>query len=183
MWPDLYLRHFMRYFGKPYDVEIYRQDDGSSLRLATFDHGYRNYRIYASLGLSERAAELNDLGEVILLADDPGKDIPFLFVNSLFFILANRIPLASHFAIGGIDALKPDFAEHFQKEALYFTVANGFPRGFEKIERGQTGIVFQALFISPAEHDLLKRKGWQEFEDKLEAQDADPCSLRRPSFA
>src|SRR5262249_36733631 len=183
MWPDLYLRQCMRYFGQPYDVEIYRQDDGSSLRLATFDHGYRNYRIYASLGLSEHAGELKDLGEVILLADDPGKDIPFLFVNALFFIRANGIALGSHFAIGGIDALKPDFAEHFQKHALYLTLADGFPRGFEKIERGQIGLVFQALFISGAEHDLLSRKGWQELEERLKAQDADPCSLRRPSLA
>ena len=183
-WPDFYIRHFMRYFGKPFDEEVYRQEDGSSLRLATFDHGYRNYRIYASLGLSEHAEQLKDIGEVILLADDPGKDIPFLFVNALFFILTNRIALGSHFAIGGIETLNPDFAEHFRKQALYFTLADGFPRGFDRIERGnQIGLVFQALFLSWAEHDLLNRKGWQELEEQLKAQDADPCSLRRPPLA
>jgi len=181
-WPELYLRHFMRSFGKPYDVEVYRQEDGAPLRLASFDRGYRNYRIYASLGLSEHADALTDLGEAVLLADDPGKDVPLIFVNSLLFILANKIPLASHFAIGGIDTLKPDFAEYFHKNALYFSLADGFPRGFERLDvRGHIGLVFQARFISEAEHDLLNRKGWEELEKKLAEQDADPCSLRRPS--
>ena len=100
-WPDIYLQHFSRFFGKPFDVETYRQDDGSALRLATFDP-IKLGRIYASLGLSEHAATLKDLGEVILIADDKGKDIPFLFVNALCFIVQKRIPLGSHFAIGGV---------------------------------------------------------------------------------
>ena len=183
-WPDIYLQHFTRFFGKPFDVETYRQEDGTSLRLATFDRGgYRNYRKYASLGLSEHADTLKDLGEVILLADDKGKDIPFLFVNALFFILQKKIPLASHFAIGGIETMKPDFAEYFGKHALYFMLADGFPEGFAEIERDRTGLVFQALFISWAEQDVLNRFGWEEFEDRLHAQQADPCSLQRPSFA
>src|SRR6476620_4859953 len=98
VWTDHYLRHFTHFFAKPFDVVLYRKDDVNSLRLATFDHGYKNYRIYASLGMSDHADQIKDLGEVILLSDDKGKDIPELFINSLFFILERRIPLASHFA-------------------------------------------------------------------------------------
>jgi hypothetical protein len=180
-WPDVYLQHFTRFFGKPFDVESYRQDDGSALRLATFDQ-VRPGRIYASLGLSEHAAALKDLGEVILAADDKGKDIPFLFVNALCFILQKRIPLGSHFAIGGVESLKPDFAEYFHKHALYFSfLLQSLKPGLEKIERDDTGLVFQALFISWEEQDYLKRNGWENFEELLRAQGGNLFSLQRPS--
>ena len=45
----------------------------------------------------------------------------------------------------------------------------------------EIGKVYQALFISWNELDFLRRKGADELEAKLEKQDADPCSLRRPS--
>ena len=66
-WSDHYLRHFMHFFYKPFDIETYNKDDVSALRLATFDHGFKNYRIYASLGLSDHA-ELPDIGEVVTAA-------------------------------------------------------------------------------------------------------------------
>ena len=179
-WPDIYLQHFSRFFGKPFDVETYHQDDGSSLRLATFDP--KAGRVYASLGLSEHAAALKDLGEVILMVDDKGKDIPFLFVNALCFILQKRIALGSHFAIGGVESLKPDFAEYFDKHALYFSLPLAPTKpGLEKIERDDTGLVFQALFISWAEQDYLKRNGWEDFEERLGAQGANLLRLQRPS--
>src|SRR5688572_14349571 len=124
-WPDRYLRHFTRHFGKPFDVQRYRQDDGSSLRLATFDLRFKKYRVYASLGLSDEN-KLKDRGEVILLADDPGKDIPQAFVNCLFFILGRGIPLGSRFALGGLDTISPAFVDDFDKASLYFTLADGF---------------------------------------------------------
>ncbi len=180
-WSDRYLRHFTYFFGKPFDIEVYRKDEVTSLRIATFDHGYKNYRIYASLGLSDQA-ELKDIGEVILLADDKGKDLPFLFVNALFFILEKRIPLGSRFAIGGIEVLNPDFAEYYQKQAIYFTLADGFAEGFEQVKHhGDIGLVFQGLFISWAEHDFLNRHGGAELEEKIKAQESDTFSLRRPS--
>ncbi len=180
-WADRYLRHFTHYFQKPFDVQVYRRDDGVDLRLATFDRGYPKYKIYASLGLSDQAHRLKDRGEIILLSDDPGKDIPFLFVNALFFILDRNIPLGSRFAIGGIDAVKPDFAEYFDKHAIYFTLADGFPPGLERVEMGgEIGTVFQGLFVSWSEQDYLNRNGGAALEERLKAQAADPCSLRRP---
>lgn len=181
-WPDRYLVHFTRYFGKPFDVQVYRREDGAPLRLATFDQRFKKYRIYACLGLSEEVATLHDRGEVILLADDLGKDIPLVFVNSLFFVLQRRIKLGSRFALGGLDNLNPDFADEFDKASLYFTLADGFGEGFERVEyQGEVGTVFQALFISWAEHDFLNRKGADEFEKRLREYSEDLCSLKRPS--
>src|SRR5262249_38119774 len=80
------------------------------------------------------------------------------------------------------DALNPGFAEAFDKAAIYYTIADGFPPGFERISwRNEIGLVYQGIFISADEQDFLTRKGAQEFEARFKAQDEDLCSLYRPS--
>src|ERR1700685_1140362 len=123
-WSQTYLQHFAKFFGKPFDVELYRSATGIPLRLATYDLRYKRFRIYASIGLADEVNE--DIGEVILLAEDFSKDVPYLFINSLFFILDKEIPLGSRFAVAGVDSLKPDFAEHYDKVAIYYSLADGF---------------------------------------------------------
>lgn len=180
VWAECYQRHFARFLGKPFDVETYRSSTGVPLRIATHDLRYKKFRVYASLGMADEATQ--DVGEVVLLADDFGKDIPYLFVNSLFFILERDIPLGSRFAVGGVDLLKPDFAEYFDKVAIYYTMADGFDPGFEQVEcDGDIGQVFQGIFISWAELDFLKRQGPDAFEEKFRTQDTELGSLRRPS--
>lgn len=179
-WADCYLRHFAQHLGKPFDVETYHGDDGLPLRLATYDLRFKGYRVYASIGMAEEVE--SDVGEVVLLADDFGKDVPELFVNSLFFILQNNIPLGSRFAVGGVDMLNPDFAEHFAKVAIYYRLADELADGFEKLDcEGELGHVYQGIFISWVELDFLKRKGPDAFEEKLKSQEGDKWSLRRPS--
>ena len=180
-WPDLYLRHFTRYFGKPFDVTDYRDDFDESLRLAVFDQPYPGFRLYASLGLSLHDLEVKRMGEVILLADAAAKEVPAIFVNALYFILAKRIDLAARFAIGGLAMVNPQFAEYYDKSAIYIAPAEGFAEGFETVVGDDgDGSIFQGFFISSAEQDFLNRHGAAAFEDKLYVQDADPCSLRRP---
>jgi hypothetical protein len=181
-WPDLYLRHFIRFFGKPFDVQLYTSEEGAAVRIATFDRRYPNYLVYASLGLSDHATDLREVGEIILLSDDKTKEVPLLFLSSLFFILQRQIPLTPPFAVGGIEMLKPEFAEYYGKAALYYSPADSFPPGFERVQgRSAAGHVYQGIFISWAEQDYLKRNGPGAFEEKLNAQDSDPCSLSRPS--
>jgi hypothetical protein len=180
-WPDVFLRHFTSQFGKPFDVQLYRNDTGEAVRLATFDRAYPNYRVYASLGLSAHGDDLKGIGEAIVLADDPGKDVPLIFVNALFFIFERRIAIASRFAIGGVEMVNPDFAEYFNKAAIYFSPAQGFRPGFETVSWNQeTGAVSQGIFISWSEQDFLNRNGPDALEDRLRGQESDPCSLRRP---
>ncbi len=185
-WERCYYQHFTSYFNKPFDREIYRRDaDSPPLQILTYDWAYPGYRLYTSLGLTAYASDIKDTAEVILLADAGGKQVPFLFVNALYFIIQQRIPLGSKFAVGGIDRLSPQFAEQFDKAALYFTLVtpeDEFQPGFEQVEcEGDEGLVYQTLFISEAEHDFLKRNGGPTFEEKFRKQDADLCSLFRPS--
>ena len=160
-WADLYVHHFKQYFGKPYDVQHFHPDaDSPPLQIAIFDQPYPHYRIFASIGLSNHREAVQDLGEVILLADAAWREMPLLFANSLFYMIRRRIHLGSRFAIGGIDNLEPAFAEHFDKVALYYTVADGFPEGFERLAwNNEVGLVYQAIFISAAELDFLTRQG------------------------
>jgi hypothetical protein len=185
-WDRCYDAHFTRYFGKPFDRETYHRDPESPpLQVLTYDQRYPRYRVYASLGLTAYEAEVRELAEAMVLADAGGKEVPFLFVNALFFVIQQRIPLSSRFAVGGVDRLAPAFASQTNKVALYFgvvTPADGFPEGFERVELDDdVGLVYQGLFISEEEHDYLRRHGGEAFEEKLRAQDTDLCSVLRPS--
>jgi len=180
-WSQAYLQHFAKFFGKPFDVELYRSATGIPLRLATYDLRYKKFRVYASIGLADEVNE--DIGEVILLSDDFSKDVPLVFINSLFFILDKEIPLGSHFAVAGVDSLNPDFAEYHNKVAIYYNVADGFDEGFGQVQcEGETGLVYQGIFISSNELDFLRRKGPAVFESEFKKQDTELCSLRRESM-
>ena len=86
------------------------------------------------------------------------------------------------FAVAGVDSLNPDFAEHYNKVAIYYNLADGFDEGFGKVEcEGETGRVYQGIFISWAELDFLRRKGPDAFETEFKKQEGELCSLRRES--
>lgn len=178
---DRFLKHFTRFFGKPFDVQVYRQEDGPPLRLATFDQAFPNYRVYASLGLSDY---LEVPAEAFVMSDDPRKDVPLIFANALFFILQRNITLESGLVIGGIEMINPDFSEYYNKAALCFNLADDLQQGFESVNLdANEGEIYQALFISWSEQDYIKRRGHEEFTQLLRSQNADPCSLNRPACA
>jgi hypothetical protein len=184
-WERCYYQHFMSYFGKPFDLATYAPgDDRPPLRLLTHDQAYPGYRLYASLGMTGYADDVKDLAEVILLADAGHDQVPFLFVNALYFITRQHIPLTRPFAVGGIERLAPEFAEQFGKAALFVDAADGFGEQFGEVPcEGELGHVYQGIFISEAEHDYLKRHGADDFRERYRAQgeSADLCSLYRPS--
>jgi hypothetical protein len=180
-WIDGYQAHFARLFKKPFDIQVFHETPGLSLKLATHDQAGPNFRVYTSLGLADILAEADedDFGEVILFADAPDREVPELFVNALFFILRNDIALGSRFAIGGIEKMRPGFARRYRKSALYFTVA---PEENEVQNGEEKGRVYQAYFITPDEEDYLEDFGSEAFAIRWEAQ-APPQrnSLRRVS--
>ena len=168
-WTDVYQKHFQKYFQKPFDIQIYHDKAGASVKLATYDLVKQGYRVHASMGLADRLAGGDDdnFGEVILFSDVPDNDVPLLFVNALFFILQNDIPLDSRFALAFVDT-HGEFALRNRKVALYFTHATGPDEQFNKVRMGETfGRVFQAYFLTRAEDDYLEDYGADAFEDKF----------------
>jgi hypothetical protein len=186
-----YLQHFDRRFGQPFDRQTFHPDaDSPPLQIVVYDQRghidprYKGYRLFASIGLTAYEEVTRQLAEAILVADRAWKEIPLVLVNALFFITRNGIVLAPGFAIGGVDKLAPALAEKYDKSALYFNVvtpADGFDPGFETVQCGEDlGLLYQAVFISPAEHDFLRRQGVEAFEEKLLKQEAERRSLLRP---
>jgi hypothetical protein len=183
-WTDVYQEHFQRHFKKPFDIKVYHDAANFALKLATYDWALRNRTLYASIGLADKLAkdEEADFGEVILVADTPDPCIPVLFVNALFFILQNDIPLGSRFSIGGIDRMMPAFSKEFQKTALYFTLAPDENEKFNKVRRGEEfGRVYQAFFIMAAEDQYLADYGPEEFEKRFKEIGDKRDQLHRPS--
>jgi hypothetical protein len=165
-WTEIYEQHFQHYFQKPFDVQVYHGPDGDGLKVATYDWAKRGYRVFASVGLADKLAEIEgeDFGEVVLFADVADKEIPQLFVNALFFILHHEIPLGSRFAID-FGAMAPDFAQRYNKTSLYFTHPADDDGKFDKVRMGETfGRVYQAFFIAPPEVQYLEDFGSHVFE-------------------
>jgi hypothetical protein len=185
-WDRCYLEHYQRFFGKPFDRQTFRPDaDGPPLEILIYDQRYPDYRVFASRGLTAYEDSTKQLAEVILISDQEWKEMPLILVNALFFIARSGIALEPGFAIGGVDKLAPRLAEKFGKTALYFNVvapADKFPPGFEVVRCGEDlGLIYQAIFIAPDEHDLIRRRGVDAFEERLRPQQADLRQLARPS--
>lgn len=181
-WAECYLRHYQKFLGKPFDIREFRGPEDLRLKLATYDLAVPGHRVYGSIGLASMADRLDCVGEVVLVAPTGHREVPGLFLNALFCIAAQKIGLMTRFAIDGIDAVNPNFAEKHHKSALYFTLVNGFSELFETVEGWEeTGLVFQASFITPEENALLKREGGPALEDKLTVIGNEVWRLDRPS--
>lgn len=169
LWTEIYRQHFERYFHKPFDVQVYHGPDNAALKIATHDWARQGFRVYASLGLADPLYrdEAETFGEVILFADVADKTVPQLFVNALFFILANEIPLDAPFAIG-FGSMHRDFARRYDKTALYFSQPVEDDDTFNELEREEgTGCVRQAYFLTPDEDEFLETHGAAAFEAKF----------------
>jgi len=174
MWTEIYQDHFQAAFAKPFDIQIFHGPEGFSLKLATHDWAMRGFAVYASMGLADTLLrnEEEDFGEVILFSDVRDKVVPQLFVEALFFILRNAIPLGSRFSIG-FGQRQTAFAERFGKTALYFTrpALPDAKETFDKVRRGENfGRVYQAFFITAEEDEFLDKQGADAFEQEFRKQ-------------
>ncbi|MBI2804894.1 MAG: suppressor of fused domain protein [Planctomycetes bacterium] len=168
-WVDAYRQHFQHYLEKPFDIQVYHDPSGASLKLATHDWARAGFRIYASMGLADRLVldEQDEFGEVILFSDVADREIPLLFVNALFFILQNKIPLGTRFAIG-FGAMGEGIARRHGKTALYFTRPAEGSADFAEVEKGDAiGRVFQAYFITAKEDEFLEKEGPDAFDERF----------------
>ncbi len=168
-WTDIYQDHFQKYFGKPFDVQVFHDASGASLKLATHDWALAGFRVYASTGIADRLARDGEeaVGEVLVYSDVSDPEVPRLFVTSLFFILQNKIPLTSRFSVS-FSSVERAFSRRCDKTALYFTRAFSPDGAFNEV--GKLARVYQVFFISAEEDAFLDQNGPAVFEEKFWAQ-------------
>jgi hypothetical protein len=174
-WSDAYERHFLEYFGKPFDIQQFYDNDNFALKLATYDWALKGFRVYASLGMATRLALEGEqaVREVILYSDVPDQEVPRLFVASLFFILQNAIPLTTRFSVV-FPSMYGTFSRRYGKTALYFTRAFSADGEFDKVaflaNKDELARVYQAFFITPDEDEFLENEGPVAFEQRFWSQ-------------
>jgi hypothetical protein len=165
-WTNLYEQHFQRHFHKPFDVQVYHDANGFSLKLATYDHVMKGFHVFASLGMADRLARDGEeaVGEVILYSDVQDAEVPRVFVNALFFILQNAIPLTTRFSIS-FEATNRQLSRRSGKSAIYFTRAFSTDGEFDRV--AELARVYQAFFIGAEEDAFLEKEGAAAFEQKF----------------
>jgi hypothetical protein len=125
---------------------------------------------------------MGGVAEVCLPVDDGWDDVPYILASALFFMAKNRMSVGWGVSIGGIEQISPQFANNFNKSAIYFTNVFDLPNDFGKVKCDNgTGSVYLAMFISETERAFFKQNGAEKFETLLEDKHVDPFALSRLS--
>jgi hypothetical protein len=161
-----------------------------ALQILRYDRVFPGCQTYCTVGFSHfSAAACGKHQEAILAVDEGFERIPRLLANTLLHLAAHNVPLSAGLSKGGIHDLDQDFVDEFDKEALYFTDPFPLPTEFRHVirhlgaDRHEVAEMYLAVFLSKAEHELVKREGVARLEDLLHSTQADPFDLRRASVA
>jgi len=182
-WIDCYNRHLKGYLSSSIARATFQQDSETrALEILMYDRVFSDCRVFCSIGLTHYVQEVQNIAEVILVADDGWEDIPYILANALFYTVQSRMKIGWGMVVGGVEVIAPLFASEFGKTALYFTNPNSFPEEFRHIScQSKIGNLFQSFFISPEERKFFEQHGAYKFEEILEEKSIDPFDLKRPS--
>ncbi len=186
LWPDYYFDHYTAFFGEFVTREIFNgpNADDPSIEILSYDQVFKNCRVFASLGLSHYAKNLESTLEVIVPCEDHFEDTSEIIAQALFYAVTAPVLLAPGATISGISEINPLFAERFGKHSLYFHNPLFLPEVFCNVETALgEARVLSGMFISAKEHDYLDDHGRDKFELLLETEKVDPFVLRRASVA
>ena len=182
-WGECYYDHYTRFLDHLLDRKIFRQNNNlPSVQILSYDKVFKDCQVFCSLGLSHYSSDIGGVAEVCLPVDDGWKDVPYVLANALFFMVQNGMTMGWGLSISGIERISTQFANNFNKAAIYFTNVFGLPEEFSKVKCGDgTGKMYLAIFISEAEHRFFKQHGAEAFEELLDVKKVDPFSLQRSS--
>lgn len=184
-WGEIFYDHFTKFFGDPTGREVFQAGERkSSIQVLHYGSVFPECRVFCSLGMTHYSMALGEIAEVSLVSDDAFDKCGWIFSNSLFYLVRQKIRIGRGVSVGGILNIDDKFAKEFDKHAIYFTRPYSFPEGYEEVMPADSdlmGKVYWAFFISKNEHDFLKKQGADEFESLLEKKMVDPFSLERKS--
>lgn len=139
----------------------------------------------ATLGLSEHVLALNDTRQVrqelLLMVRDTH---PLDDLRDVLFHIAHEVMERHHALLrGDVIRLGYTLTEDSAARALYASIPVILPDEFSVLEGSAPATVFVWLVpLLPAEAQLAKELGWNDFEDRLEAADPDLLDLSRASI-
>lgn len=172
------LEHYERFLGNYLDAVKYKNGD-SVIQLLGFANVFEGCLTFATFGLSKYHKDINNTCEVILAVDDDPDDCARVFMNSVFYILNNKMNMGRGIMIKGADNIAEGFSAKHQKSALYFTEACIMPEDFSVI--GDECRFYTAFFISDKEAEFIEKFGCESFEDLLEEKQCDVMDINRKS--
>ncbi len=182
-WGECYYDHFVRFMGEPAGREVFTwHEDKPVIQVMPCPSAFPSFQTLCSLGLSHYSRDVGGVAEVFTVAEEHWGNLTSLLVSPLFLLVRTNTKLKRGLSICRLEELDPAFASTFGKTAIYFTYPWVFQGSFSKVSCGDDyGFIYQAAFISQAEHNFLEQNGVERFETLLEEKDVDPVSLSRPS--
>lgn len=104
---------------------------------------------------------------------------PNILANMLFYMVQQRMTIGWGMTLR-FATLFPEFADTYNKAAIYITYPFGVPQGFSQVRcQGDVGSVYMACYISEAERQYFLDRGAKNFEAHLREQDVDVFRLTR----
>ena len=169
--------HYEKYLGDMLGADFYPE---KNLQLMGFQDAVEGCLTFGTMGLSLHKKELGCCCEAVLTTEQELDVCAELFVKVLNFIIDRQLPLNKGMTIGGIQGLKPEFFQTYQKSALYFTEPTMFTGAFREV--GDDCRIYMAIFISPEEEAFIKKNGAEAFEKRMEQEKTDVIRLDRDSI-
>jgi hypothetical protein len=137
------------------------------------------------LGFAQYASAIGMVSEVLVVVDDGWKDIPVLLANALFGVIQAGIQFGPGTLIGGLETIRPQFAQLYQKTAFYFGTTNTIstlPSEFGRVMcQGAEGAMHVGYLVSPEESAYWEVHRSKRFQELLQKERVDLFHLSRPS--
>lgn len=176
---ELIIDHLKEYLGDFIGVDPY-SDNEHQIQLLGFDKAVENCLLFATLGLSKYSESINNCCEVVMATDGDYDKCADIFMNSIFYALANKMNFGRGVLIEGADSVAEGFSKQHNKSAVYFTDVYVLPKEFSMIE--DMCKMYMGFFVSKKEADFIKQYGCERFEDLLEQNNIYVIKLNRSSL-
>jgi hypothetical protein len=179
-WPGCIYDHYARYLRQPVDRRVFEAAGRPSIQMLRFERVFPGCQVFCSIGMDQ---VVGAPVEVCTVVDAEFAAVPSLVAETFFLLSTRPVHVCWGGSVRGIHRFDPDFVKRTGKNALYFSQPNFLPPPFEHVRCGDlAGQVWNLMFISEAEYELVNTKGPAVFERQLVEAKVDPFVLNRPSI-
>jgi hypothetical protein len=184
-WGAAYLDHYEKYFRQPVEGQTFtsnEQPDGPAIQILTFEEVFKECRVFASLGLTHFADQINGICEVYMPVDAGFSSVPAILAHTLFYLVQEKFSIGYGISIGNLEMTHKAFSAKYNKSAVYFANPYGLPLEFIKVRFGeQYGMILLAILLSRQEHEYFLDRGAIGLGRLLKEKRVDPYNISRPS--